>query len=274
MSYNNILKDSLNINKRNTKMKNHKGFNTALIKRFNNNNTNMNINSKFKKNKNLKKLEERHTYRQSNSKLNFFDKGQNNNINNNMIKREKSAEQFKKKHSLRQKVYLFFNEFRYFDTNYFYRMNKKGKQNNKFINNKNYNTLILFKKNKGDTLVEKKRKSYFSPGKNDPNNKDNFYKKLLNLRTVSSSKYNSNRNNNDILLFNHKENMNINNNNYESNYGSLFKSINNIHINKPKNKSNTKKNNKNKNKNHNKKSKILHKQNPKKNINILYKSQK
>ena len=275
MSNNNILKDSLNINKRNTKMKNHKGFNTAFIKQFNNNKTNTNINSKFKKNKNLKKLEERHTYRHNNSKLNFFDKGQNNNINNNVIKREKSADQFKKKPSLRQKVYHLFNKFRYCDTNYFHRMNKKEKQNNKFINNKNYNTLILFKKNKGDTLVEKQRKSYFSPDKNDISKKENFYKKLLNLRTVSSSKYNSNRNNNDILLFNHKENLNINNNNYnnyESNYNSLFKSINNIRINKTKNKSMTKKNKKNKTKN-NKKSKIIHKQNPKKNVNILYKSQ-
>ena len=273
MSYNNILKDSLNINKRNTKMKNHKGFNTALIKRAINNKTNMNINSKFKKNKNLKKLEERHTYRQNNSKVNYFDKGQNNNnINNNVIKREKSADQFKKKPSLRQKIYHFFSEFRYCDTNYIHRKNKKGKTNKKLVINKNYDTLILFKKNKGESFVEKKRKTYFSPEKNDPSKKDNFYKKLLNLRTVSSSKYYSNRNNNDVLLFNHKDNLN-NNNYYENNYNSLFKSINNIRINKTKNKSTTKKNKKNKNKNHNKKSKILHKQNPKKNINILYKSQ-
>lgn len=38
-------------------------------------------------------------------------------------------------------------------------------KNNKLINGKNYDTLILFKKNKGDTSVEKKRKSYISPDK-------------------------------------------------------------------------------------------------------------
>ena len=272
MSANNLLKESININKRNTKQKNHKEFNTTILKRFSNNKNSSSIISKFKKNKNLKKLEERRTYRQNNSKINFFDKFQNNNFNN-IIKREKSAEQFKKKLSLRQKMHHFFNEFGYCDTNYIYRKNKKGKQNNKFKNNKNYDTLLLFKKNKGDTLIEKKRKSYFSPEKNEVRKKDNVYKRSLNLRTVSNSKYNSNiNNNNEILLSNQKENLNLNNNNYESNYNSIFKSIN-IGINKSKNKSVTKKNKRNKNKNHNKKSKILHKQNPKKNINMLYKSQ-
>ena len=256
MSYNNILKESLNIKKRNKKQKNHKEFNTALVKHFSNNNNNKNSTSvipKFRKNKNLKKLEQRHTYRQDNSNVNFFDKAQNN--LNKIIKREKSADLFKKKPSLRQKIHHFFNEFGYCDTNYINQTNKKGRQNNnnKLINNKNYNTLILFKKNKGETLVEKKRKTYFSPEKIAPRKKDTFHKKLLNLRTVSNSKFNSNINNNNDIL--------------------LFKSINNPK-NKTKNKSSAKRAKRNKNKSHNKKAKIFNnKQNQKKNVNILYKSQ-
>ena len=107
MSANNLLKESININKRNTKQKNHKEFNTTILKRFSNNKNSSSIISKFKKNKNLKKLEERRTYRQNNSKINFFDKFQNNNFNN-IIKREKSAEQFKKKTFLETKNASFF----------------------------------------------------------------------------------------------------------------------------------------------------------------------
>ena len=137
-------------------------------------------------------IEERHTFRQ-NSKIRFFDRGQNN--CNRIIKREKSADHLKKKPSLKQKVQNFFNEIAYYDTNYNNQNIKNtGKKNNKLINGKNYNTLILFKKNKGDTSVEKKRKSYISPDKFENQKKNNFFKNFLNIRTVSGSKINSNIN--------------------------------------------------------------------------------
>ena len=78
MSNNNIIKESLNINKRNQKQKNQREYNKTLIKKYSNK-KNININIKFKKNNNIKKFEERHrhTFRQ-NSKIRFFDRGQNN----------------------------------------------------------------------------------------------------------------------------------------------------------------------------------------------------
>ena len=48
-----------------------------------------------------------------------------------------------------------------------------------------------------------------SPEKYEQNKKNNFYKRLLNLRTVTGQK----TNNNEILLYNCKENYNINSNN-------------------------------------------------------------
>ena len=256
MSNNNILKETLNINKRNQKQKNQKEFNTARIKK-NTNKKNINLIIKMQKNKEMKKIEDGNTCRQKN-KLIFFDRIQNKFYKT--IKREKSADHLKKKASLRQKIQLFFNEFGNFDTNYINNnINKNGKSNNnKLINNKNFNTLVLFKKNKGESLIEKKRKSYFSPEKTDLHNKNNFYKRLLNLRTVSGSKFNTN--NNDIIIFNHKENLNMNIN-YESNY--MNKDVNNI-----KNKTNKKR--KNKKNNRFKNNKNL---NTKKYLNMLYKSQ-
>ena len=267
MSNNNILKESFNLNKRNQKQKNQKELKTALIKRLAYKNS-TNIIAKFRKNKDNKKYdEERRTHRQNN-KVHYFEKAQNNCYK--IFKREKSADHFKKKPNLRQKIQNFFNEFGYYDTNYIHHninnINKKLKTNNKKLNNKNYNTLILFKKNKGES-IDKKRKSYFSPEKLDPNKKNNFYKRLLNLRTVSGSKYNTKINNNDILLFNHKENIN---NNYENNYNSLFKSLNNG-FNIKNNKSNNKKRN-NKNKNNNIRDKKSKNRKINKNTNILYKS--
>ena len=224
MINNNILKESLNITKRNQRQKNQKEFNTAInYRRPNKKSTN--LIAKLNKNKNLKKNEEgnRKTFRHKSKKY-FFDKAQNNFFKS--MKREKSADHLKKKLSLRQKIQLFFNEYGNYDSNYIHHnFNKTGKLNNKLINNKNYNTLILFKKNKGESLIEKKRKSYFSPEKLDQKNKNNFYKRLLNLQTVSGSKLNNNNINTDILLYNHKENLNINNN-YENNYNNLINTKN------------------------------------------------
>ena len=253
MLNNNILRETFNINRRYQRQKNQKEFNTAFTKK-NTTKKNINIISKIQKNTNSKRFEDEKTHRYKN-KLIFFDRIQNKIYKT--IKREKSADHLKKRRSLRQKIQAFFNDYVNYDTNFANNINKKGKPNNKIVNNKNYNTLILFKKSKGGTLIEKKRKSYLSPDKPDHQNKNNFYKRLLNLRTVSSSKFNTN--NNDII-FNHKENLNINNN-YETN---------NINIapNKIKNKSDKKKKSNNINqskKNTNKKIKKYY--------NILYKSQ-
>ena len=47
MSNNNIIKESLNINKRNQKQKNQREYNKTLIKKYSNK-KNININIKFK----------------------------------------------------------------------------------------------------------------------------------------------------------------------------------------------------------------------------------
>ena len=263
MSNNNVIKESLNINKRNQKQKNQREYNKTLIKKYSNK-KNININIKFKKNNNIKKFEERHrhTFRQ-NSKIRFFDRGQNN--CNRIIKREKSADHLKKKPTLKQKIQNFFNEIAYYDTNYNNQNIKNtGKKNNKLMNGKIYDTLILFKKNKGDTSVEKKRKSYISPDKFENQKKNNFFKNFLNIRTVSGSKINSNIKY-DILLFNHKENLNMNNPN-ESKYNSLFRSVNIVN-NSTKNKSTANKVNKK-----DKKNKMIKNKKASKNTNILYKT--
>ena len=142
------------------------------------------------------------------------------------IKREKSADHLKKKsNSLREKIKNYFSEIKCYETNYNHNNNNNHKNGKN--PNKNYNTLILFKKSKDDLLVEQKRKSYFSPERFEQKKKINFYKKLLNLRTVSGNK----NNNNDLFLYNnYKENFNnnLNLNNYETNYASLIKSNFNI----------------------------------------------
>ena len=155
---------------------------------------------------------------------------------------------------MNKKIQNFFNEIGYYDTNYILNnINKNSKKSNKQLKNKNFTTLILFKKNKGELLIEKKRKSYFSPEKLDQQKKNKFYKRLLNLRTVSGAKLNPNL---DILLFNHKENLNINN--YETNYNSLFKSVNGLETKNINNKKNSKNNNKIKNEKKNIKQKKIY----------------
>ena len=256
----NILKDSPNNNKRYQKEKNKKEYNISIIKkRFNKKKANLasKVKNKKKENsKNKQKNEEGHTFRNNNQIL-FFDKIQNH--FNKIIKREKSADHLKKNPSLNKKIQNFFNEIGYYDTNYILNnINKNSKKSsNKQLKNKNFTTLILFKKNKGELLIEKKRKSYFSPEKLDQQKKNKFYKRLLNLRTVSGAKLNPNL---DILLFNHKENLNINN--YETNYNSLFKSVNGLETKNINNKKNSNNNNKIKNE----------KKNIKQKKNILYKS--
>ena len=254
---NNILKESLNINKRNQKQKTQKEFNTALVKKPQNKRC-INLISKLQKYNNDKKSKDDNTFRQK-SKNCFFEKAQS--YFNKTIKREKSADHFKKKPSLRRKIQLFFNEYGNYDTNNIvHNNNKKGKPNNKLISKKNYNTLILFKKNKGETLIEKKRKSYLSPEKSETQDKLNFYKRLLNIRSVSGSKLVTNFNN-DNILFNRNENMK--NNNYESNYINGYSKIYKNKINKKRKNKNNNKSKKNKNKN----------QQTKNFLNTLYKSQ-
>ena len=150
----------------------------------------------------------------------------------------------KKSSSLREKIKIYFNEIKYYDTNYNHNIinyHKSGKNSNK-----NYDTLILFKKSKDDLLIEQKRKSYFSPEKIEQKKKINFYKKLLNLRTVSGKK----NNNNDLFLYNYKENFNnnLNLNNYETNCASIIKSaFFNVKIQNKNKKITKKKTNKDKN---------------------------
>ena len=187
---------------------NKKNFN-SISKIVSKKNGNSKINQNFEK---------RNTFRFLKSNLRFYDKLQKNFFN---IKREKSADHLKKKSSsLREKIKIYFNEIKYYDTNYNHNIinyHKSGKNSNK-----NYDTLILFKKSKDDLLIEQKRKSYFSPEKIEQKKKINFYKKLLNLRTVSGKK----NNNNDLFLYNYKENFNnnLNLNNYETNCASIIKS--------------------------------------------------
>ena len=215
------LKDKKNI----AKEKIFKEENIVLIK-SKTNKKNFNLISKGKTKKNsqkIKKFEKRHTLRFLNNNIRFYDKLQKNFLN---IKREKSADHLKKKsNSLREKIKNYFSEIKCYETNYNHNNNNNHK-NGKNLN-KNYNTLILFKKSKDDLLVEQKRKSYFSPERFEQKKKINFYKKLLNLRTVSGNK----NNNNDLFLYNnYKENFNnnLNLNNYETNYASLIKSNFNI----------------------------------------------
>ena len=180
-------------------------------------------NGKSKKNK---IYEKRYTLRYTCNKMQFYEKAQKNFFN--IIKREKSADHLKKKSSLsslREKIKNYFSEIGYFDTNFNrnHKNHKIGKSNG---STKNYNTLILIKKNRDDLIMEEKRKCYFSPERFDQKKKNNFYKRLLNLRTVSGAKLN----NNEILLYNYKENYNTNSNNNiniyndENNYASIIKS--------------------------------------------------
>ena len=261
---NSPLNDSFINNKRkNTKDKILKEEQMILIK-SKTNKRNINSMSKMQSKKNCKSkknknLEKRHTSRFLNNNLFLYERAKKNYIKT--IKREKSADHLKNKSlSLREKIRNYFSEIGYDINNNHY---IKGKKLN---NNKNYNTLILFKKSKDDLLIDKKRKSYFSPEKFEQKKKLNFYKKLLNLRTVSGSKIN----NNDLFFYNHKENFNIINNNininnYENNYASIIKNTFNI-----KNKKNKKVINNNKTK---KDKNLLIKKNNRYDNNILYFSQ-
>ena len=226
---NSPLNDSLiNRKRRNKKYKYLKDEQIGLIK-YKTNKRNLNSMTKMNSKKNYKSkkntnFEKRRTSRFLNNNLNLYQRAKKNYFN--IIKREKSAGHLKNKSlSLREKIRNYFSEIAY-DIN-----NNNHNKNKKLNNNKNYNTLILFKKSKDDLLIEKKRKSYFSPEKFDQKKKINFYKKLLNLRTVSGTK----TNNNDFIFYNYKENFNIINNNlninnYENNYASIIKSTFNIKI--------------------------------------------
>jgi hypothetical protein len=156
-------------------------------------------NEKIKKNKNN---EPRRTFYSKNSRILFSDRAQKNFLN--IIKREKSADHLKKKSSsLRERIRQYFTEMGYFDTNF--NLNYLNNKNRKISSsNKNYNTLILMKQNQ----KEENKKYYLSPEKNEQTKKNNFYKRLLNLRTVTGPKMSSN----EVLLYNYKENYNINNN--------------------------------------------------------------
>jgi len=155
------------------------------------------------------------------------------------IKREKSADHLKKKPSLKTKIQNYFNEYGYFDTNFNHTYKHKNGKNN----NKNYNTLILMKKNREDLIMEEKRKYYFSPQRDELKKRNNFYKKLLNLRTVSGAKM-SYFNNNEVFLYNFKENFNVNsysnnnlnNNNDENNFNYTPIVKNTFVVNNKKNK--------------------------------------
>ena len=233
------LNDSLiNHKRKNTKDKILREGQIILIK-SKTNRQNYNSISKFQPIKNIKskkkKIEKRYTSRFLNNNLIMYERAKKDYLN--IIKREKSADHLKNKSlSLRERIKSYFNEIGYYDSNNNLNTNKIQKMNN---NSKNYNTLILIKKGKDDFLINKKRKSYFSPQRIDRQKKINFYKKLLNLRTVSNTK----KNNNELYYYNFKENLNVNNNylnNFDSNYASTMKSTFNVK-------------NKNRNKNKNKK---------------------
>ena len=262
--YNSPLNDSIiNLKRRNTKDKLSKEDSIGLVKsktnkRFLNSMSKIqpNKNCNSKKNKNFKK---RNTSRFLNRNSRFYEKPKKDHAN--IIKREKSADHLKKKSlSLRERIKNYFSEINNNDMN-----NNQNKRNIKLNNNKNYNTLILFKKTKDDLLINKKRKSYFSPERLDSNKKINFYKRLLNMRSVSGTKMK----NNDLFFYNYKENFNINNNvnlnNCENNYASIIKSTFNI-----KNQNRNKKTINNKAK---KGKNLLIKKNRYDNNNILYFSQ-
>ena len=189
---------------------------------------------KSKKNKNFEK---RNTFRYLNR---FNEKTQKYGFK--VIKREKSADYLKKKSlSLRERIKNYFSEIGHCDTYYNHNHNNANSKNKKTNNNKNFNTLNLIKKSKDDLIMERKRKSYFSIEKLDQKNKNNCYKRLLSLRTVSGMKVN---NNNDLLYNIYKDNYNIINND-ENNYGSIVKSSLPIK-NKNRNKKNINNNNNNK----------------------------
>ena len=124
-----------------------------------------------------KYLEVRASLKSQNNKYKIYGKLKNN--LDNILKREKSADNLKKKSSLRKKIHNYFYEVRYNDTNY--------NSNQHFLKKyKKNNTLILLKKNKNDNIILlKRKKSCFSPDKHDIDNKNKFFKRLINLRTVS-----------------------------------------------------------------------------------------
>ena len=212
------LNDSLINNKRkNTKDKILREEQIILIK-SKTNRKNFNSMSKFHKSKKNKNFEKQHTSRFLNNNLLLYERAKKEYLN--IIKREKSADHLKNKSlSLRKRIKYYFNEIGYYDSNNNQNTNKNQKKNN----NKNYNTLIQIKKGKDDFLINKKRKSYFSPERIDQQKKINFYKRLLNLRTISGAKMN----NNEFFYYNFKENLNINNNflsNLDNNnYASIIK---------------------------------------------------
>ena len=272
-----VLNDSLiNMKKKNLKEKISKEVEIPL-KKTKTNKRNLNSMSNFqnKKDGKMKKsinFEKRNTYRYLNG---FHEKRQKNLYN--IIKREKSADYLKKKSSsLRERIKHFFNEIAYHEINNLVHNNyKNGKTNNC----KNYNTLNLIKKTKDDIMMEGKRKSYFSPEKLDQHLKNNCYKRLLSLRTVSGVK---NNNNNDLFINIYKENLNINNNNIilnndENNYGLTMRSNLGIKNQKKRNKR-INNNNNNNNNNYNNKRKnssknLIIKKNRYDNNNALYISQ-
>ena len=217
------------------------------------------------KTKNYKNNDQRYSLRYNNINIPLYERAKK---IVDIIKREKSADHLKKKSSLRTKTQNYFNDYGYFDTNFDHNYKYKNVKNL----NKNFNTLILMKKNREDLIMEEKRKYYFSPQRYELKKRNNFYKRLLNLRTVSGAKIN-NLNNNEVFLYNFKENFNVNsysnniqnNNNDENNinYAPIVKNafIRNNKKNKKYNNNNTARNGKN----------LLNKKN--KNENALYFSQ-
>ena len=73
------------------------------------------------------------------------------------IKREKSADHLKKKSYIKTKIQNYINEYRYYDTNFNHNYKYKNGKNI----NKNFNTLILMKKNKYSEIDNFVSKIYF-----------------------------------------------------------------------------------------------------------------
>ena len=231
---------------------------------------NLNSMAKINKKKNVKiknnkNNEQRYTLRYNNINIPLYERAKK---IVDTIKREKSVDHLKKKSSIRTKIQNYFNEYGYYDTNFNHNYKYKNGKNI----NKNFNTLILMKKNREDLIMEEKRKYYFSPQRYELNKRNNFYKRLLNLRTVSGAKMN-NLNNNEVFLYNFKENFNVNsysnnnlnNNNDENNTNYTPIEKNTFIINNKKNKKYNNNNTARTGKN------ILNKKN--KNENVLYFSQ-
>ena len=178
---------------------------------------NLNSMAKINKKKNVKiknnkNNEQRYTLRYNNINIPLYERAKK---IVDTLKREKSADHLKKKSYIKTKIQNYINEYRYYDTNFNHNYKYKNGKNI----NKNFNTLILMKKNREDLIMEEKRKYYFSPQRYELNKRNNFYKRLLNLRTVSGAKMN-NLNNNEVFLYNFKENFNVNsysNNNLNNN---------------------------------------------------------